>query len=192
MTFDFHWPRIPCKIYRRKNQKDTIIRVGAEHSPTTFGMISNESAGAIAALYDGLARGPLRFQAFILPQPKKEGTGSMHMILEFEVIIYGKPSQFQAVGDLLSTKNIYLSQPSGFDKNTRYQNPHYHIKQQRARTGVLVQPRYQDVTKTAEEIQQEIDSVFDKVMASEVHLQEKESPNTIVTQLYLLYFLVLI
>ena len=82
---------------------------------------------------------------------------------------------------------MYLQQPLEFDKNTRYQNPHYYIKHQRLKTGVLQQPRFQDVSKTAEEIQQDIDSVFEKVMATEARLPEKEAPEAIVTPLYCPY-----
>jgi hypothetical protein len=148
-------------------------------------MVSNESASAIAALSSGLAGGRIRFQPSILPQPKKPMNSLGHMILEFEVIIYGKPSLFKSVGDLLSAKNIYLQQPLEYDKTTRYQNPHYYIKHQRLKTGILQQPRFQDISKTAEEIQQDIDNVFEKVMATEAKLPEKEAPDAIVTPLYL-------
>src|SRR5438045_7311403 len=150
-------------------------------------MVSNESASAIAALYDGLAGGIIRFQASILPQQRKPENSLGHMILEFEVIIYGKPSLFQNVGDLLSSKNIYLQQPLEYDKNTRYQNPHHYIKHQRLKTGVLQEPKFQDVSRTAEEIQQDIDSVFEKVMATEAKLPEKEAQDAIVTPLYFFY-----
>jgi len=149
-------------------------------------MLSNESAGAIAALYDGLAGGSIRFQCRILPQLRKPENNLGHMILEFEVIIYGKPSLFQNVGDLLSQKNIYLQQPLEYDKHTRYQNPHYYVKQQRLKSGFLTQPKYQDVAKTAEEIQRDIDNMFDKLMATEVKLPEKEAPDAIITPLYIL------
>jgi hypothetical protein len=187
VPFDGHWPRIPCTIYRRRGSKDTIIRVTVENYTSTFGMVSNESASAIAALYDGLAGGTIRFQSSILPQPRKPENSLGHMILEFEVIIYGKPSLFHNVGDLLSSKNIYLQQPLEYDKDTRYQNPHYYIKHQRLKTGVLQEPRFQDVSRTAEEIQQDIDSVFEKVMATEAKLPEKEASDAIVTPLYFLY-----
>lgn len=147
-------------------------------------MLSNESAGAIAALYDGLAGGHVRFQPRILPQPRKTTeNGIGHMILEFEVILYGKPSLFQNVGNLLSSKNIYLQQPLDYDKHTRYQNPHYYAKQQRSKVFVN-QPRFQDVSRTAEEVQRDIDTVFDKLMETEALLPEKEASNVIVTPLY--------
>jgi hypothetical protein len=179
VTFDNHWPKIPCTIARRKLSKETIVRVSEEGSTSSFGMLSNESAGAVSALYDGLAGGTVRFQTFILPQPRKPNSALGHMILDFEVIIYGKPSLFQRVGDLLSAKNMYLVQPLEYDKNTRYQNPHYYVKQQRAK-----QPKYQDVARTAEEIQQDIDKVFDKLMATEAKLPETEAPDAITTPLY--------
>jgi hypothetical protein len=184
VVFNEHWPKIACTIARRKLSKETIVRVAEEGSSTSFGMLSNESAGAVSALYDGLAGGNVRFQSFILPQPRKPESSLGHMILEFEVIIYGKPSLFQSVGDLLSAKNMYLMQPLQYDKNTRYQNPHYYVKQQRAKTGILSQPRYQDVARTAEEVQQDIDKVFDKLMATEALLPEKEAPEVITTPLY--------
>jgi hypothetical protein len=186
ILFENRWPKIPCTISRRKGSKDTIIRVAVEKSTSTFGMLSNESAAAIAALYDGLAGGEIRFQAHILPQPRKSENSLGHTILEFEVILYGKPSLFHNVGNLLSSKNIYLQQPLDYDKNTRYQNPHYYVKQQRAKTGILQQqPRFQDVSRTAEEIQQDIDSVFEKLMSTEAKLPEKEAPDAIVTPLYI-------
>ena len=185
IVFAGRWPKIPCTISRRRGSKDTIIRVSVENSTSTFGMLSNESAGAIAALYDGLAGGQIRFQSSILPQPRKSENSLGHMILEFEVIIYGKPSLFQNVGNLLSSKNIYLQQPLEYDKHTRYQNPHYYTKNQRLKTGFAPpQPRIQDISKTAEEIQQEIDSVFEKVMATEAKLPEKDAPDEITTPLY--------
>jgi hypothetical protein len=184
IIFENRWPKIPCTITRRRGSKDTIIRVAVENSTSTFGMLANESAGAIAALYDGLAGGSIRFQCHILPQAKKPENGLGHLIFEFEVILYGKPSLFQNVGNLLSAKNMYLQQPLEYDKHTRYQNPHYYVKHQRAKTGVLQQPRFQDVARTAEEIQQDIDSVFDKLMATEAKLPEKEAPDSIITPLY--------
>jgi hypothetical protein len=186
VLFDSHWPKIPCKLYRKKNATDVVIRVGVENYASTFGMISNESAGALVALHDGLAGGQVRFQAYVLPQPRKTGgeTASMHMILEFEVVVYGQRTQFQAIGDLLSAKNMYLAMPLEYDKSTRYQNPHCHIRQQRAKTGVLVPPRFQDVPKTQEEIQRDIDSVFENLMVSEAKLPEKEAPREITTELY--------
>lgn len=189
VLFDDRWPKIPCTISRRKGSKDSIIRVAVEGSASSFGMLSNESAGAVAALYDGLAGGPIRFQCHILPQPKKPASTIGHMILEFEIILYGKPSLFQPVGDLLSVKNMYLQQPLEYDKNTRYQNPHFYVKQQRARTGILSdsQPRYQDVSRTAEEIQRDIDNVFDKLMTTEAKLAEKEAPDAILTPLYVTF-----
>jgi hypothetical protein len=185
VVFENHWPRIPCVIYRRPGSKDTIIRVSVENSTSSFGMISHESAAAIAALYDGLAGGTIRFQCAILPQPRKTESSTGHIIFEFEVVVYGKPSLFQNVGNLLSSKNLYLQQPLEYDKTTRYQNPHYYIKHQRLKTGVFQQPRFQDVSKTPEEIQRDIDSVFDKLMATEAKLPEKEAPEAIVTPLYI-------
>jgi len=184
IVFEGRWPKIPCTISRRRGSKDTIIRVAVENSNSTFGMLSNESAGAIANLYDGLAGGPIRFQSSILPQPRKSESSLGHMILEFEVILYGRPSLFQNVGNLLSQKNIYLQQPLEYDRHTRYQNPHYYTKNQRLKTGYAPQPRILDISKTAEEIQQEIDSVFEKVMATEAKLPEKEPPPEITTPLY--------
>jgi hypothetical protein len=184
VLFGDYWPKIACTISRRSGSKDSIIRVAVENSASTFGMLSSESAGAIAALYDGLAGGKIRFQCNVLPQPKKPENSLGHMILEFEVVIYGKPSLFQSVGNLLSAKNMYLQQPLEYDKHARYQNPHYYIKQQRLKTGVLQpQPRVQDVSKTAEEIQQDVDRVFDKLMETEAKLPEKEPPDTIITPL---------
>ena len=58
-------------ISRRQGSKDSIIRVSVENSTSSFGMISHESAAAIAALYDGLAGGTIRFQRRILPQPRR-------------------------------------------------------------------------------------------------------------------------
>ena len=148
-------------------------------------MVANESAAAIAALYDGLAGGNIRFECSIPPQPRKPENDLGHLILEFEVVIYGKSPLFQNVGDLLSSKNIYLQKPSVYDSNTRYQNPHYYIKHQRLKTGVLQPPpRFQDVSRSAEEIQQDINSVFDKLMDKEAKLPEKEPPDVIVTPLY--------
>ena len=184
VVFENHWPRIPCTISRRKGSKDIIVLVFVENSTSAFGMVTNESAAAIAALYDGLAGGTIRFQCAILPQPRKPESSLGHIIFEFEVVIYGKPSLFQNVGELLSSKNLYLQQPLDYDKTTRYQNPHYYIKHQRLKTGVLQQPRFQDVSKTAEEIQNDIDSVFDKLMATEAKLPEREAPDAIVTPLY--------
>jgi len=185
VVFDNHWPKIPCTLSRRKLAKESVVRIAEEGSDFTFGMLSNESAGAVCALYDGLAGGDVRFQAFILPQPRKPQNTLGHMILEMEIVIYGKPSLFQNVGNLLTAKNMYLMQPLEYDKSTRYQNPHYYVKQQRAKTGVLQQPRYQEVARTAEEIQQDIDNVFDKLMATEAKLPEKEAPEAITTQLYI-------
>ena len=185
VVFENHWPRIPCIISRRQGSKDTIIRVSVENSTSSIGMISHESAAAIAALYDGLAGGTIRFQCAILPQPRKTESSTGHIIFEFEAVIYGKPSLFQNVGNLLSSKNLYLQQPLEYDKTTRYQNPHYYIKHQRLKTGVFQQPRFQDVSKTPEEIQRDIDSVFDKLMATEAKLPEKEAPEAIVTPLYI-------
>jgi hypothetical protein len=184
ITFESHWPRIPCTISRRRLSKDHIIRVLVKDSPSSFGMLSNESAAAIAALYDGLVGGPIRFGCAILPQPRRPENSLGHLILEFEAVLYGRPSLFQKVGDMLSSKNIYLQQPLEYDKSARYQNPHYHIKLQRLKTGVLQPPRYQDISRTVEEIQRDIDSVFDKIMASEAKLPEKEAPDVIVTPLY--------
>ena len=184
VVFENYWPRIPCIISRRQGSKDTIIRVSVENSTSSFGMIAYESAAAIAALYDGLAGGTIRFQCAITPQPRKPESSTGHIIFEFEVVIYGKPSLFQNVGDLLSSKNLYLQQPLEYDKTTRYQNPHYYIKHQRLKTGVLQQPRFQDVSKTTEEIQRDIDSVFDKLMATEAKLPEMEAPEAIITPLY--------
>jgi hypothetical protein len=182
-VFGNSWPKIACVISRRRGSKDTIVRVAEQNSSSSFGMLSSESAAAIAALYDGLAGGNVRFQCFILPQPRKPENTMSHMIFEFEVILYGKPSLFQRVGDLLAAKNIYLQTPLEYDKNTRYQNPHYYIKQQRLKTTVP-QPRFQDVSKTAEEIQQDIDNVFEKLMSAEAKLPEKDPPSSIVTPLY--------
>ena len=184
ITFESHWPRIPCTIFRRRLSKDLVIRVFVENSPSSFGLVSNESASAIAALYDGLAGGPIRFGCAILPQPCRPETSLGHLILEFEVVLYGKPSLFQKVGDLLSSKNLYLQQPLEYDQTARYQNPHYYVKLQRLKTGVLQPPRFQDIARTAEEIQRDIDSVFDKIMASEAKLPEREAPESILTPLY--------
>jgi hypothetical protein len=190
IVFENHWPRIPCIISHRQGSKDTIIRVSVENSASSFGMLSHESAAAVAALYDGLAGGTIRFQCAILPQPRKPESWT-GLIFEFEVVIYGKPSLFQNVGNLLLSKNLYLQQPLEYDKTTRYQNPHYYIKHQRLKTGVLQQPRFQDVSKTVEEIQRDIDSVFDKLMATEAKLPEKEAPEAIVTPLYIPFRLAL-
>lgn len=168
------WPRVNCEMERGNG---AIIHVKAKGK--RFGVISSDTA---APLYRILQLELCRCDGRIPTRPRYsrdgENLSGVSAILPFEIIVYGDANYKERISTILSQKNVFLIQPTAYDQQFAYVNPH--VRQSFKASGAS---QYGTSTfKTAEEIKSEIESLFNRIQNSS-SLAEHESPPTIKTPL---------
>lgn len=168
------WPRINCDM---ECGNGNIIHVKTDAK--RFGVISSDTAGPLHRILQlGLCRCDGRIPT--RPRYAKEGENlsGVSAILPFEIIVYGDAGHKDRISTILSQKNVFLIQPTAYDQQFTYVNPH--VRQSfKASDGL----QYGTSTfKTAEEIKTEIESLFNKIQNS-ASLSEHAQPSTVKTTL---------
>lgn len=168
------WPRINCEMERGNG---SIIHV--KRNGTRFGVISSDTA---APLYRLLQLELCRCDGRIPSRPRfskdGENLSGVSAVLPFEIIVYGEASHKDRISTILSQKNVFLIQPTAYDQQYAYVNPH--VRQSFKAAGGI---QYGTSTfKTAEEIKSEIESLFNRLQNSSA-LEEHETPASLKTPL---------
>ena len=115
--------------------------------------------------------------------PCKSQQGDSRLPLELYVILYGRPSQFEDVGEFAARCNLFLQHPVHCDRNVLYKNPH------------CLTPRYDETTFTydlgkpafsSDYSSDTLSNPIDLFTTGEdrARLEEADAPNDLHTTLY--------
>ncbi len=179
------WPLIKVDLVRRPSNTH-IINVVDPHG-WDIGSVNSNTALGLAPLMD-LQPPKIRLQARIPTRRKKFGERPGQPIsayYDLSINLYG-PRWFAGhVGRFLSQRQIWLRTPIGVDAGIATVNPHAKIATATRTTslagsGAVSSPGY--VTRTVEEIRQDVIGVFDSLQKSE-HVPEMEPDSRILTPL---------
>lgn len=183
------WPAMKLQ-FRRYPGGDNITRV-LDPTGKDFGNLDVKTAQAVSKLLD--SRNPrYRAQARLLARKKKDGPNQYpgaHCSEYFDLIvnIYGPKSKAENVGRFFKTKMIRFLGPFGVDAGKEICNPH---EPAGARKDALPRTSYTlsstttvgFVSRTAEEIRNDVLGMFDSLQKSE-SLPEMEAEECIITPL---------
>ena len=188
IVFPTQWPKITCFLRRPADATDrdtrVIVYTTLDDESTDIGTLAADLGVAIAPLLDGLAGHSVAFSSRIPPRPKEpEHTGlnvprSMH--LPIEVVIYGNETSLSPVGYLLAQRNSLPMAPLDYDRTTKYVNPRPTSLTTRSLPS---SGQVQTVTKTAEEIRDEVEKVFES-FGNHDNLPTAEPCPEIITPMY--------
>jgi SNF2 family DNA or RNA helicase len=171
------WPIIKVQLKRRDGTNTHIISVFDALS-NDFGTIDTSTALALAPLMDA---GVVRTQARILMRKKEHGESPGQPISGYynlSLNIYGKRRDSQRIGKFLGQKNVWLQAPIGVDSGIPTEVLHL----TKAQPVAKLAPVQGYVTRTVEEIRNEVVGVFDSLHKSE-NLPEMEADPQILTPL---------
>ncbi|KAH0557031.1 hypothetical protein GP486_005184 [Trichoglossum hirsutum] len=171
------WPAIKVQLKRRDGTNTHIISV-FDGLGNDFGTIDTWTALALAPLMDA---GVVRAQARILTRKKEPGETPGKSISGYyglSLNLYGKRRDAQRIGKFLGQKNVWLQEPVGVDSGVSIEILHL----AKAQPVVKLTPAQAYVTRTVEEIRNEVVGVFDSLHQSE-KLPEMEADPRILTPL---------
>ncbi|KAA8895373.1 helicase-like protein [Sphaerosporella brunnea] len=151
-----------------------------DYNSQEFGHVDVATSGALAPLMD---LGIFRIQAYLYPlrAPAIPGT-SVSGRYPFFLNVFGPEEEGRKAATLVSQKNFFFEKPhAGYHDGVQYKNPHH------SSTSYLLPPksRPQDfsfVSRTAEEIRSDVNTVFDGLDQAE-SLPEMEPSSEIKTRL---------
>ncbi|KAL8958774.1 MAG: hypothetical protein Q9193_004232 [Seirophora villosa] len=183
------WPLIKLQ-FKRFPGKDNIIRV-LDPTGKDFGNLDVKTAQGLSKLLESTTP-KFRAQARLWSRQKKDGSNQYPGALCSEYLnlfvnIYGPKSKAESVGKFLKTKMIKLLAPLNVDAGKEICNPH---EPATSRNNALPRTSYAPssgstagfVSRTAEEIRNDVLGMFDSLQKSE-NLPEMEAPESIITPL---------
>lgn len=174
-----YWPVIKVEL-KRKARNTSIISV-TDPLGNDFGTVASNTASGLAPLMDN--RDPsIRVQARLPTRRKKPNERPGELIssyYELNVNIYGQRRYAAGIGKFLSQKQIWLRTPLGVDAGIETVNPHAKVAalpRTGASTGSGSGPGFGYVTRTVEEIRQDVIGMFDSLVRSEKLPQMEADP----------------
>ncbi|KAI9824431.1 MAG: hypothetical protein M1832_001966 [Thelocarpon impressellum] len=178
------WPVIKVEL-KRRSPTTTVITVTDPHG-NDFGSVGTVTALGLAPLMDTRDYG-IRVQARVPSRRKAPGeypgqdTSSYYDLL---INVYGHRRSAEGIGKFLGQKNIFLRTPLGVDAGIETVNPHAARQPSTLARSTPstngVGPGY--VTRTVEEIRNDVIGMFDSLDTSE-SLPEMQPDARIVTPL---------
>lgn len=179
------WPVIRVEL-ERKAPNTHIIGV-VDPLGNDFGTVASSTAIGLAPLMDAPNIG-VRVQARIPTRRKKpeEILGQpISAYYELNINLYGQRKYVAAIGKYLAQKHIWLQLPMGVDAGIETVNPHAKVRPVHrmalaGSTGVSPSSGY--ITRTVEEIRQDVLGVFDTLQKSE-NVPEMEPDPRVLTPL---------
>lgn len=183
------WPTMRLQ-FRRFPGKDNIIRV-LDPTGKDFGNIDVKTSQGLAKLLD--SKNPrYRAQARLMNRRKTSGadqypTAPCSEYLDLVINVYGPKSKAEAIGKFFKTKMLKLLTPFAVDAGKEICNPH---EPKIPRNDVLPRTSYTMpstsvvgfVSRTAEEIRNDVLGMFDSLQKSE-NLPEMEAEASVITPL---------
>ncbi|KAI4140230.1 MAG: hypothetical protein L6R39_005889 [Caloplaca ligustica] len=183
------WPAMKLQ-FKRFPGNDNIVRV-LDPTGKDFGNLDVKTALGLSKLLE-LRNPRFRAQARLLNRKKKEGrdqypTAPCSEYFDLFVNVYGPKNKAESVGRFFKSKMIKFLQPFGVDAGKEICNPH---EPAGAHKDVLPRTSYASsanstvgyVSRTAEEIRNDVLGMFDSLQKSET-LPEMEAPESITTPL---------
>lgn len=177
------WPAMKVHLTRRPGSNTHIIGV-VDASNKDIGTIDVKTASALAPLMDSVKSSKVRITARLDPRPKKpfEFPGqSVSDHWPITIIVYAPRKMVAGIGKLFSQRSIWLRDPAMVDKGIELVNPHIpkdHTPKQK--TLAASTSRYTghttQMTRTQEEVRQDVFRIFDSIKASEELPQMDQSP----------------
>lgn len=180
------WPSMKLEL-RRLPGKDSIIRV-IDPMGKDFGTVDVRTAMALAKVMD--SKNPkFRTQVRLTARNRKndEFPGKdCSEYLDMTLNLYGPKSKVQVIGKFLSQKNVYLRTPFMVDTHVEIINPHAPVatapRTSTGGTSCNIGPGSGYVTRTVEEVRNDVIGMFDSLQQSE-NLPEMDADRHITTEL---------
>lgn len=183
-----HWPAMRVQLSRRPGTNTHIIGV-VDGSGKDMGTIDVKTATVLAPLMDSVKTSKVRLTSRLDPRPKKatefpgQNTSDHYSIT---IVVYAPRKTVSGIGRLFSQRGIRLVDPAMVDRGVELVNPHS-VKdgKSKQRTLVASTSRYtvgNHVSRTQEEVRQDIFRIFDSLKETET-LPEMETPPAIKTPL---------
>lgn len=179
------WPLI--KVDLKRGSPTTHIITAIDPLGNDFGSVATNTAIGLAPLMDTRGAG-IRVQARLGIRRKKEGEFPGYPTSTYYDLVlnlYGKRRFVTNVGRFLSQKQIWLRTPLGVDAGIETVNPHSKpVAVARAELPGSSTPSMGSgyVTRTVEEIRQDVMGMFDSLERSE-NLPQMEADSKIITPL---------
>ncbi|KAL9057536.1 MAG: hypothetical protein Q9162_002268 [Coniocarpon cinnabarinum] len=182
------WPAQKVTLARRPGLNTHIISV-IDASGRDFGTIDVKTASVLAPLMDYIKTSKIRIHARLDMRPRDawEMPGqSISKHYPITLIVYCPYNMVNGTGRAFSQKNIFLRDPQQLPANVELVNPHTpkdHAPRQKAL--VASTSRYSgntQVTRTQEEVRQDVFRMFDSIKQTE-DLPQREQPKMIKTPL---------
>ncbi|KAI9718546.1 MAG: hypothetical protein M1812_003997 [Candelaria pacifica] len=180
------WPMIKVEL-KHLHANNHIISV-TDPCGNDFGNVDIRTAQALVPLMNSKSAS-IRFQARVPPRPKHglETAGvPMSGSFELNINVYGKQKQGVAIGRLFSQKQVWLRTPLLVDSGIEICNPHAPkvgtIPKNAPSTGTSSGVNAGFVSRTVEEIRNDVMGMFDSLEKSDV-LPEMEPDPRITTPL---------
>ena len=209
------WPHIPVNFSRIALSKDTAIDV-LDPTGTRFGKLDIRTSGGLAPILDGYSTNRLRLLGELQPRKKIAHHPPGQPVSEnyfVHITLLAPKKMVPGLGKFLSQKQLFLHDPNvallktHFKLNVEVMNPHKpkdHTPEQSALASTSAHYSYSNgkslggttgfTARTAEEIQRDVNGMFDK-LTSHDNLPRRDTPANIATELMVhqkqgLYFMV--
>ena len=149
-----------------------------------FGYLDVRASVALAPVMDANVF-KVRTEARLPKRSRKEwempgATGSF--LADISIVLYGPQNHAEAVGRFLSQKNVFLKRPGYSSATTEYYNPHDRTKNMAPRKVNASGYRSTTTTRTAEETEKDLSSIFDSIHNAD-DLPEAEPSEIVATPL---------
>ena len=196
------WPHIPVRFFRVPLAKDNTIDV-LDPAGTHFGKLDIRTSGGLAPILDGYSTNRLRLLGELQPRKKIAHHPPGQAISEnyfIHITLLAPKKMVPGLGKFLSQKQLFLHTPNlallkqHFSLSVEVMNPHKpkdHTPNQPQPTSAHVYSYSNGKTldsssgfsaRTAEEIQRDVNGMFDKLTSHE-DLPLRETPANVVTGL---------
>lgn len=180
-----HWPPTRVK-FSRQSDKDHVIHI-TDQSNKRFGRMEITAAACLVPLLDGAGVSKLRMKANLKSRKRAEGEQAgqpVSQVVGMDLTLYAPRDRADQIGKWLSKKQMYLRNPASVDPTKQLYNPHEVRMDHRPRLYGTVQGSHVSqsttyITRTAEEMRREANTMFDDLIKNE-NLPDKEPDPSII------------
>ncbi|KAG4420889.1 hypothetical protein IFR04_005973 [Cadophora malorum] len=182
---DAFWPQVKIVLRRRFGDKTTIIHA-VDSTREIIGCVDVSTSIGLTPILD--SKYSIRTSARILTRQKKPGdlepgTTGISRKYDLDLTLYGAKKWALAIGKHLSQKQLWLRTPLFVDAGIELHNPHtIQRPPQPPPRQLMAYGSRQAVTRTTEEMKNDIVNMFDSLERSE-HLPEMNPDSRITTEL---------
>ncbi|KAG4439482.1 hypothetical protein IFR05_005018 [Cadophora sp. M221] len=181
---DGFWPQVKIVLRRRFGDKTTIIHA-VDGTREIIGCVDVTTSIGLTPILD--SQYVIRTSARILARPKKPGdlepgSPDQSRRYDLDLTLYGTKRGALAIGKYLSQKQLWLRTPMFVEAGVELHNPHTIQRPQQPPPRQMTYGSRQAVTRTTEEMKNDIVDMFDSLERSE-NLPEMDPDPRITTEL---------